>query len=213
MGRRTWCPPSSQATSCHCLWEVRGVLASGASPRCIFFLVQHSLDFPYASTEDALAAGKNYKDLEIQSQAGKKSSAFFASRSLSRACAAPQLPRTAALPLLAGWPQEEPGGICDFLFQLNSSSNLQEGLGCLLLPHSVGRVGGAGGMSGLPADHGDIPECRGGWCMSHLIKNSHPKACPLTTPLKGEAEGGEQPCSSPLAPPPLLARSSSSTGR
>lgn len=156
---------------------------------------------------------KNYKDLEIQSQAGKKSSAFFASRSLSCACAAPQLPRTAALPLLAGWPQEEPGGICDFLFQLNSSSNLQEGLGCLLLPHSVGRVGGAGGMSGLPADHGDIPKCRGGWCTSHLIKNSHPKACPLTTPLKGEAEGGEQPCSSPLAPPPLLARSSSSTGR
>lgn len=68
-------------------------------------------------------------------------------------------------------------------------------------------------MSGLAADHGDIPERRAGWCRSHWMENRHPKACPPTTPLQGEAEGGEQPCSSPLALPPLPARSSSSRGR
>lgn len=84
---------------------------------------------------------KNRKDLEIWSLSGKKSSAFFDSLSLCCACAAPQLPCSAALSLLAGWPQEEPAGICDFLFQLSSSSNLEPGLGCLLPAHSAGREG------------------------------------------------------------------------
>lgn len=119
--------------------------------------------------------------MEIQSLAGKKCSAFFDSRSLSRACAAPQLP----LSLLTAWPQEEPAGICDFLFQLSSSSNSGEGLGCLLPPQGVGRDRAAGGMSGLAAGRGDdVPACREGWCTSHFMENSHPKACPPTTPLK-----------------------------
>lgn len=46
--------------------------------------------------------------------------------------------------------------------------------------------------------------CRDGRCTSHF-ENSHSEASPPTTASQDKAKGGEQPCCSPLAPPPLPA--------
>lgn len=64
MGRRKRCSPSSQATSHHSLWVVSVVLTSAASqvPGAFASLVQDSLNFPHASTGDALAAGRKKKN-------------------------------------------------------------------------------------------------------------------------------------------------------
>jgi len=43
----------------------------------VHFLPSVRLDFPLASTGDALAAGKKYEDLEIESRVVKKSQGAF----------------------------------------------------------------------------------------------------------------------------------------
>lgn len=78
------------------------------SPRCIFFPSTRLTRFSSCFNRGCFSCGKKKKkttdkDLKIQSLAGKKSSAFFDSLSLSCACAAPQLP----LSLLTGL---APGG-------------------------------------------------------------------------------------------------------